>query len=200
MDRTTFAKGLFALSAAYPQSRAELGSDETLEVWYTMLEDLDGDKFLSGIKRIIRSNKFLPSISEIRDEVLGKTAVSLEEKALQAWSLVLDGIRHAGYVRSVRFEDPVIHNTVQSLGGWVGLCGLPSETELKFYRLSFLKAYQGFCRLALDGTLPEIDYLVGTNELENQLKFPELVKEPKQIGIQPGAALLSIQKQDYRGM
>ncbi len=67
MDKVTFARGLAILRASYPQSRADLKNEETIEVWYLMLGDLDGDCFTTGIKRIVQKEKFLPSIAEIRE-------------------------------------------------------------------------------------------------------------------------------------
>jgi hypothetical protein len=95
---------------------------------------------------------------------------------------VLKGIREAGYVRSVKFDDQIIHSVIHSLGGWVRLCQLPDETELKFYRIAFLKGYQSMKRLQLENRLPMVEYLPGTTEIENQTKFPHTIEPPKRIG------------------
>ncbi len=140
--------------------------------------------------KIARANKFLPAISEIREQVLGISEEDSNAKALLAWNTVIQGIRDAGYIRSVKFSDPVIHNTIQSLGGWIRLCSLPDETELKFFRIAFLKAYRGFHTAHLEGFMPEIDHLIGQHEIENLAEFPELVGRPKEIGFnQKGLAV-----------
>jgi len=182
MDKKQFKLGIAVLTGAYPQSKADFVNMETLKVWFEVLKDLDGDKFLDSIANIAKTHKFLPSISEIREAVLGISSCDTESKAMLAWEQVLNAIRRAGYVRSVKFTDRVIHNAVKSLGGWIYLCSLPTEKDLTFFRIAFLKAYQGLYKAYLEGSLPEIDYLEGQNEIENQGKFPGLVDPPVMIG------------------
>ena len=168
------------LRAAYPQSKANLGDDNVVAVWYSMLENLDGDRFQSGIKRIVQTEKFLPSIAEIRDQVLGNTAVNLEARALAAWNKVLHAIRFAGSYRSVKFDDPVIHHAIQIQGGWIALCTMDVD-QIKFYRPQWLKAYQSFYKTHQESSLPALPTLSGICEIENQVAYPEKIPAPMEI-------------------
>lgn len=198
MDRETFAKGIAILRASYPQSNANLGDDNVVEVWYSMLEDLDGDRFTVGVKKIVQTEKFLPAISEIREKVLGNTAGNLEAKALAAWQKVLHAIRRAGYCNSVSFpDDPAIHNAIQIQGGWINLCLLESD-QIKFYRPQWLKAYQSFYKTHQEGNLPVLPYLPGQDEINNQVRYPENVPGPIAITDQTMAEHAQALESHYR--
>ncbi len=181
MNRETFSRGLAVLRGAYPQSRADLTSDSTIDVWFAVLGDLDGDMFLTGIKKIVQTQKFMPSIAEIREQVLGTTTNNLEAQALQAWAKVQYAIRKAGSYRSVVFDDPVIHHAISIQGGWRHLCSEITDDEMKFYRPQWLKAYQAFAKKQTEGALPAPPPLTGIIEIENQILAPEHIPEPMMI-------------------
>jgi len=170
------------LRAAFPQSRAELDNRETIGVWYEMFKDLPEEKYIAGITTIAKtSTKLFPSIAEIREAALETGKQDIEFKTLQAWQKVKLAFRRAGYMNSVKFDDPVIHNTIMTFGGWRNLCRQEEEDE-RFTRPQFLKAYAVFFRLQAQGRLQEIPYLPGEAEIHNSCSGHEKhVKKPMLI-------------------
>ncbi|GFN47388.1 DUF6475 domain-containing protein [Candidatus Regiella insecticola] len=62
-------------------------------------------------------------------------------RALQAWAHVTRKIRSTGRYESVKFDDPIIHQVINDMGGWIYLCRQP-EKELPFLRHEFEKRYR----------------------------------------------------------
>lgn len=166
LDKKIFAMGIAVLKASFPNSKVTT-DDCTMDVWYELLSDLDTQQFQEGIKQVVKNSRFFPSIAEIRETSLGTGQQSTEAKALQAWQKVKIGVRRAGYMNSVKFDDPVVHNVLAGMGGWKKFCSLPEEDE-RFYRPQFLKSYAAFSRLEAQGRLRQIPYLPGEAEIYNQ--------------------------------
>jgi hypothetical protein len=105
------------LVAAYPAAQV---SEQTVEVYVTMLHDLDRSPVEQAIVRLIATSKFLPTVAEIR-----AMAVSVERGAerrgVEAWGDVLSEIRRVGVYGKPRFGDPLTAECVRMLG-WRTLC------------------------------------------------------------------------------
>lgn len=64
MNVIDFTKIMKILSASYGKDFDE----ETLQIWYMQFKDIKKDIFYKSINKIIRNNKFMPSIAEILEE------------------------------------------------------------------------------------------------------------------------------------
>ena len=69
MDKDQFAKGMLILRCAYPQSKVDFNQQQVIAVWYELLKDINGDKFLNTVKEIASKEKFFPSVATIREYV-----------------------------------------------------------------------------------------------------------------------------------
>lgn len=129
----------------------ESGIDRTMplaqaEVWYQLLDDLSVEQLQNAVVRTLREYKFsgFPPVGLLR-EFGGAGAVKAitdNDRAVLAWSRVIDAIHREGAYRSVDFDDRVIHAAVRDLGGWVALCDTPAHDLHAFVRPRFLEAYR----------------------------------------------------------
>jgi len=64
LNTKEFAKGIKALELTYSQKFDE----EKRDFWYRQLQDLDAERYFNNIKKIIKTNAFMPNIAQIRNE------------------------------------------------------------------------------------------------------------------------------------
>ena len=112
-------------------------------MWYQLVSDLTAEQFQSGIVETLRTNTFagLPPIGLIRQNAMGKQPAE-QDRSLLAWDRVLEAIREHGGYQTVRFDDPAIHAAIRSCGGWVALCGQPTEQMITWTKKVFCDAYK----------------------------------------------------------
>jgi hypothetical protein len=140
MTPGAFDEGMAILSASYPSLSMEL---PTLKVWRKLLDDLDDNPFLNAVYRLCREEKQLYPGTNI--------VALIRERAVTASSGIValtrleDAMQKVGAYRSVVFDDPLIHLTVDRMGGWPKLCGMGNE-EWKFLRREFERIYDAVCR------------------------------------------------------
>lgn len=116
MTAKEFATIASAIKAAWPAANI-MPDKQSKEVWYTMLSDLDYLICLNAIKQLICTNKFAPTISEIR-ECCSSTQV-IEMDWGSAWEEVLKAIRYFGYYRpeeAMQSLSPEVRASVKRLG------------------------------------------------------------------------------------
>ena len=190
MDKKVFAEGMVILRGAFPQSRAEFDNQRTINIWWQLLNDLTDEQYIHGVTKVAKTCKYLPAIAEIREAALSSGAGDLETRAMLAWDTVKKAIKRYGYMDSVKFSDPVIHNVIKSVfGSRVKLCQANTEEE-KFYRPQFIKTYRLYSLAMSEGKLEQIDHLPGQAETHN---IPLGFKPPpvKQIGLPAGAKAIT---------
>lgn len=66
MSQDTTIEAVGVLAAAYPNANLP---DETIRVYVRILSDIPADALAGAITRLVKTSKFIPSISEIRREV-----------------------------------------------------------------------------------------------------------------------------------
>jgi hypothetical protein len=87
--------------------------------------------------------------------------------------------QRCGSYESVCFGDPIIHNVIRDMGGWVAWCAI-EEKERPFKHNEFRMRYAG---AVSSGRKDHPKYLPGLNEIGNSRKgFDEFVKPPYMIG------------------
>ena len=78
---------------------------------------------------------------------------------------------------SVKFDDPVIHSVIESMGGWEALCSI-ENAEMKWKRKEFENLYPIMAKREAHP-----DRLIGMCDRQNLARgFDEFVNEPKEIG------------------
>jgi len=155
---------LGVLAAAYPNFDLKV---QTIKIYCEMLDDLDPELLEQAAKAHMVTNKYFPSVAEIRENV-GK----LIERATntpsptEAWGEVVEKIRIFGHTfyggKVPDFSSPIITKVV-SYFGWNDLC--LSENPIAD-RARFLQAYE----VELDRAREDIRFLPETHNVVEKLK------------------------------
>lgn len=128
---------VMALAAAYRQE-----ADKATQTAYLLgLSDIPLDKLRGTIIRAMQTEQFMPTVATLRR--LAGFELSTKSRAVVAFDALGDAVTNQGAYRSVRFDDPILNATVQSLGGWVGICGTTLDDWDSHFRHRFMDAYQG---------------------------------------------------------
>lgn len=109
-----------------------------LEGYWLGLSDLDYEEVKRAAVDAIRTCRFMPTVSELRERIHG----SLAERAVIAWQEVSKAIECVGAYQTVVFEDPVSNAAVSNVGGWQRLCESSADELDRFIRRDFERAYQ----------------------------------------------------------
>jgi hypothetical protein len=129
------------------------------------------------------NGQWAPKVADILKLIEGSTAT----QGMTAWAKVHKAIGSVGRMRSVAFDDPLIHVVLDEMGGWYALCST-SEAELPFKAREFEKRYQGY-RLRRE-TPPFSPYLIGGHEAENRSNGYATPTPPALVGDPERAALV----------
>lgn len=92
MTREEFYTLVKGLRASY-QKQGFLEKREDAEIWFKMLEDLPYKAAGYAVQKHIMTNKFPPTIAEIREAAIPDTTLNAQE----AWSLVMKAISNGIY-------------------------------------------------------------------------------------------------------
>lgn len=149
MNRPEFKATIGVLIATVGKSMP----DEMVAAWYLMLQELTAEQLERGIVVTLRTHQYagFPPIGTIWENSIGAAGrvVNLETRAMVAWDRVLTAIRVQGGYRTVEFDDPIIHATVRSLGGWVQLTDATSEDLSRFIQPKFVKMYSALAQYGI---------------------------------------------------
>lgn len=192
MDRKKFAYGLAGLAKGL-QGRLD---EQTIEVYFMALEDLDDASFERACGRALRELKFFPRPAELRALAGEHTA---GERAIAAWMELKRATASVGHRASVTFEDVAINGAVRSMGGWERLCGANAEDLERFERPRFIAAYNAFARsIPADfaAHLPGLEERAGSTAKPRLIKAttplpgggPKVLAAPAQLALLTGGA------------
>ena len=141
MTREEFSIIVKGLKAVYTDPRF-IPDKDAFDVWYAMLSDLDYKVASLSTQKYIMSNKFMPSVSDIRSiatEITKPQAIP----SLTAWSLVSKAIRDSAYHAQERFdafpeEVKLAVGSPENLKAW----GLSENFNENVAQSHFIKAYE----------------------------------------------------------
>lgn len=97
MTREEFAVLVKAMKAVY-SSENFIADKDAFNVWYGLLQDLPYEQANLAIQKYMTSERFPPTIADIRTkatEIIAPAEESMSE--LQAWALVQRALRNSGY-------------------------------------------------------------------------------------------------------
>jgi len=121
------------------------------------------------------NGQFAPKVADIMRMIEGST----QTQGMLAWSKVQKAIGSVGRMRSVAFDDPLIHAVISDMGGWYQLCSC-NEEDIPFKARDFEKRYQGYRSRR---EVPEFQaYLIGGHESDNRLNGYQHRSRPVLIG------------------
>ena len=106
------------------------------EIYWQTLKPFSDKECEKAFSAIISTCKFFPKPAEFIEILKG----SQQESATIAWLKVDKAVRRIGVEASVQFNDPVIHSTIEAMGGWEKL-GDALERDWKWVRKEFESLY-----------------------------------------------------------
>lgn len=118
MTDVTLSTSIALIAAAHP--RAEF-PDETARVYALMLADLDPGDVYQAVRRLVAGSKYLPTVSEIRDQVA--EAHAQLPTAAEAWEIVLRG--------DLASAPPEIQAAARSVGGRHAIATTTNPTAVR---------------------------------------------------------------------
>lgn len=134
------------LFAAYPTQRQKMRDEDAKAMFHAYsigLADLDATATLAALKRIVLSDRWIPTIADIRAAV-GVVMHGEQSIAIEQWGEVLRRQRKFGQSRPPGvenhppFEDPITAQVVAAMT-WFELCASKSSAA---DRARFIEAYE----------------------------------------------------------
>lgn len=133
------------LKAVAPLQLAFKGNldDARMRLYVEMLSDIPPQILEAAVKKLIMTNKFLPSIAEIRETAYGiKGTISgtAAPDESEAWGEVVKAIWSVGYYGKPKFSHEAITVAVNNIG-WQDIC-MTTNDGMNTLRAQFRRAYQ----------------------------------------------------------
>lgn len=133
------------LKAVAPLQLAFKGNldDARMRLYVEMLSDIPPSILEASVKKLIMTNKFLPSIAEIREVAYGIKGIISGTAApdeSEAWGEVIKAIRSVGYYGKPKFSHEAITAAVNNIG-WQDIC-MTTNDGMNTLRAQFRRAYQ----------------------------------------------------------
>lgn len=148
MKQSEAAELVAVLSAAFTRP---LMTEKTMQVYESMIVDLDHEPAKKAVARLVATSKWLPSIAEIRAASV-ETQQGARRLGMEAWGDVLQAIQRVGFIPRFhpdhedplpprpRFADPIVGDCVRIMGGWMAFQDLKDEMSV---RSKFCDLYDG---------------------------------------------------------
>ena len=139
MNKQDILKAVAPLQLAYNASL----DDARLRLYVEMLSDIPPQILEASVKKLIMTNKFLPSIAEIREvayDIKGIISGTAAPDESEAWGEVIKAIRSVGYYGKPKFSHEAITVAVNNIG-WQDICMTTNE-GMNILRSQFRRAYQ----------------------------------------------------------
>lgn len=139
MDKVSTTKAIAPLQLAF---KGALEKDR-LQFYVMMLSDIPPQILEVAVKKLIMTNKFLPSIAEIRETAYGiKGTISgtAAPDETEAWGEVVKAVRSVGYCGKPKFSHEAITTAVNNIG-WQDIC-MTTYDGMNTLRSQFRRAYQ----------------------------------------------------------
>ncbi|MEG0431018.1 MAG: hypothetical protein RR420_05345 [Anaerovoracaceae bacterium] len=136
MTPEAFGAMIKKLKSAY---RKENISQDTINVYYELLEDMPDELGLKAALQCMTKGNFFPSIAELRSAAadIGTATIATAE---EAWEEVNHAIRYTGSYKSPKFSQPLIGKVVEMMG-WRNLCFSENPS---IDRAQFIKYYNTY--------------------------------------------------------
>ena len=142
MLEKTFSQGVYFIETVTGKDF----TDEQLEIYRKLLDDISDDNFITGINNMLRERVFsnLPMPAEIRQYCLGLKEDELQVKINLARTNIQKALSEVGTYNDVVFDDPVIHLCINAIGGWISLGTKPLKEFEDWLKWELPKLYKGF--------------------------------------------------------
>lgn len=154
MDKKEFATFAMALKTYYPRENL-LPNNQAMELWYKQLQDIPYDVAEASLNKWVATNKWSPSIAEIREMATSVTYGELPTWG-DAWEEVMRAIRNYGSYRqreAIESMSDLTNKAVERVGGFISLC---RSENIEVDRANFRMVYEQLAaRSRTDRMLPD---------------------------------------------
>ena len=161
------------LKAAYPRFYQNQNEEEIAKVavlWLEMLGDLSQERVFKAVKRTIATQKFPPTIADIREESIADIKLRSPEDVLSEINVAIPKYGRYREREAINNLSPEAQKLVEAIGGWQYLCN--SETQMAD-RSHMIKIYESLkVRNEKELKIP----LTFRSELESINGYTELLK------------------------
>jgi hypothetical protein len=137
-DKPALFKLIGDVMAFYRQDVSQFA----LSVWWQVCQRFD----LAQVRRALTAHamdaergQFAPKPADLVRQLEGTAT----DRAMLAWSKVLDAAQRAGAYIDVVFDDPAIHAVVEDLGGWVKVCRGETK-DLSYLQHRFCESHRAY--------------------------------------------------------
>lgn len=151
-DKEQFRLAMAAMAEMY-----RVDCPPTLQKTYWIVcQSMSIEQFKTAVAKAMRTLKWFPKPAELF-ELCGDSS---EDQTSKAWAVLNRAIDDVGGYRSPRFTDGILVATIESLGGWQYVCGMPVKEFESFFRNRFMETYQSYARSGVSSDRP----LVGIHD------------------------------------
>lgn len=137
LSKKAFAAGITTLASIWQRLSIVIEDKNIFDFWYNALSDIDDEKFVQAIKKIISTFKEQPTIAHIRETAFEFTNPSFSPE--EAWAIIYNDVRTRGYYREPLYDDWKLEAAKNAIG-WHHLCDMTAET-VSATRAQFMKIY-----------------------------------------------------------
>ena len=111
-----------------------------INIWTMMFADVDKESMNIAIKKMIATNKYFPTIAEVREALSEINSIRVID-AGEAWGEVISAIRNYGWSNESEAMENMSETTrnVVKRMGWLNLC---NSENIVTDRAHFLKIYE----------------------------------------------------------
>lgn len=139
MERKEFAIIAKTIRSVYPNM---LVDDDSKEVWFTFLKDMDYKEASAALARHICTSKFPPTIADLREQFVNNSNIG-EMNGEQAWSIVYKAMENSAYGYKEEFDKlpPLLQKCVGSAENLHELALMDSDTVNSVEKSHFIRIY-----------------------------------------------------------
>ena len=172
-----------AIKTYFPRDNV-LPTENAMRLWYEELKDIPYQLAHLALQKYVCTNKFAPTIADIREQVAELKNQNEEElNETAAWSLVLKAIRRSTYYSNEEFAKlpPVVQRAVSSprqLREWALLEDVDGKT-LTVIQSNFQRAFRAEQQREKERSKLRPDILKLMKPIEN----PKIEEKPKGLSI-----------------
>lgn len=139
-----FAKLAAAIKTYFPRDNM-LPTEESMELWFDMLKDLDYKSATYGLKKYVSLNKFPPAISDIR-ECAASISEPDELNEMEAWALVRNAINNSIYNSVDEFDKlPSLVQKAVGIPEQLRIWAMDEDYSEAVTSSNFIKTYRTVC-------------------------------------------------------
>lgn len=143
MDYKEFQKLVLVIKSVY-SNQSILLNDLAMSVWYNGLSDIPYPVAEMSITKWIQTNKFAPTIADIRELATQITSPAIADWS-EAWQKAIHAVKQYGYLqreRALESLDPITRKCVERIG-YLELCMTENPTA---DRANFRMIYEALAK------------------------------------------------------